>query len=101
MKTVIPRAMGYATNTTQGARATEETRREIQNSQESLIKLVAKYGVNPKTMLKWRRRDFTHDAKVGPRKIFSNVLSEAEEETIVTFRKMTGPPMCSIAFKKP
>ena len=70
------------------ARTTEETRRDIPNSQESLNKLAAKYSVNPKTILKGKKRDFTNDANMGPKKIKSTVLSEAEEEAIVAFRKL-------------
>jgi transposase-like protein len=40
------------------ARMTPEVRREIQNSQKSLITLSKRYGVNPKTVEKWRKRDF-------------------------------------------
>ena len=47
------------------ARTTPEVRREIQHSQESLITLSHRYGVNPKTMEKWRKRDFVHDAPWG------------------------------------
>jgi transposase-like protein len=80
------------------ARTTEETRRDIQNSQESLIKLSDKYSVNPKTILKWKKRDFTHDAKMGPKKIKSTVLSEAEEEAIIAFRKMTQLPLDDVLY---
>jgi transposase-like protein len=80
------------------ARTTEETRRDIQNSKESLIKLSGKYGVNPKTIVKWKKRDFTHDAKMGPKKIRSTVLSEGEEEAIVAFRKMTELPLDDVLY---
>ena len=40
------------------ARTTEVTRRAIQNSQESLKALSERYGVNHKTVSKWRKRDF-------------------------------------------
>ena len=80
------------------ARTTEEVRRDIQNSKESLIKLSQKYGVNPKTILKWKKRDYTHDAKMGPKKIKSTVLSEGEEEAIVAFRKMTELPLDDVLY---
>jgi transposase-like protein len=38
-------------------RTTPEVRREIQNRQESLSTLSRRYGVNPKTVEKWRKRD--------------------------------------------
>jgi hypothetical protein len=40
-------------------------RREIQNSQESLISLAERYGVNPKTVEKWRKRDFILEHGAG------------------------------------
>ncbi len=47
------------------ARTTEAVRREIQNSKASLIKLAAQYGINPKTVAKWRQRDSVQDAPMG------------------------------------
>jgi hypothetical protein len=38
---------GYATTT-------EAVRRAIQHSQESLMVLAGRYGINPKTVAKWR-----------------------------------------------
>ena len=40
------------------ATTTEAIRRAIQNSQASLRELAVRYGINPKTVAKWRRRDF-------------------------------------------
>ena len=53
---------------------TEVTRRAIQNSQESLKALSEKYGSNHKTMSKWRKREFVHDAPMGPKKTRSTIL---------------------------
>jgi transposase-like protein len=75
------------------ARTTPEVRREIQNSQESLITLSKRYGVNPKTVEKWRKRDFVHDAPMGPKIIRSRSLSLAEEAVIVAFRVYTQLPL--------
>ena len=75
------------------ARTTPAVRREIQNSQESLITLAARYGVNPKTIEKWRKRDFVHDAPMGPKVIRSRSLSQAEEAAIVAFRVFTLLPL--------
>ena len=38
------------------ARTTEEVRRDIQNSQESLSALAGHYGINQKTVPKWNKR---------------------------------------------
>ena len=39
------------------ATTTEAVRRAIQHSQESLRALAKRYGINPKTVAKWRKRD--------------------------------------------
>ena len=75
------------------ARTTPEVRREIQNSQESLRVLALRYGVNPKTIQKWRKRDFIHDAPMGPKVIRSRSLSQVEEAVVVAFRVYTQLPL--------
>ena len=80
------------------ARTTEEVRREIRLSKESLIKTAKRFNVNPKTIAKWRNREDTKDLPMGPKKIKSTVLSEAEEEAIVTFRKITGLPLDDVLY---
>ena len=75
------------------ARTTEATRRAIQNSQESLRKLAAQYGINSKTVDKWRKRKTVGDAPMGPKCPRSTVLTTEEEAVIVTFRKHTLLPL--------
>lgn len=75
------------------ARTTPQVRREIQNSQESVITLAKRYGVNPKTIQKWRNREFVHDAPMGPKVIRSKSLSQIEEAAVVTFRVLTQLPL--------
>jgi hypothetical protein len=43
----------------------ESVRRAIQNSQASLRELAGHYGINPKTVVKWRRRSSVCDARMG------------------------------------
>ena len=43
------------------ATTTEAIRRTIQHSQESLRVLARRYGINPKTVAKWRRRTSLED----------------------------------------
>src|ERR1035441_4778481 len=70
------------------ARTSAAVRGAIQSSQESLIKLAERYDINPKTVLKWRKRSFVADAAMGP-KPRSTTLSAEEEAIVVTFRKHT------------
>jgi len=51
------------------ARTTEAVRQTIQHSQESLNVLAKRYGINPKTVSKWCKRDFVHDAPMGLRSL--------------------------------
>ncbi len=52
----------------------------------------AQYGLNPKTVLKWRKRSITADAPMGP-KTRSTTLTEAEEAIVVEFRRRTLLPL--------
>lgn len=75
------------------ARTTPSIRREIQHSQESLRKLADRYGVNIKTVIRWRKRDFVSDVKPGPKDARSRVLTVEEEAAIVAFRRHTLLPL--------
>jgi hypothetical protein len=48
------------------ATTTEAVRRAIQHSQESLRGLAQRYGINPKTVAKWRKRSSVWDLTTGP-----------------------------------
>jgi hypothetical protein len=50
------------------ARTTPRIRAELQASQASTRALAATYGLNPKTVAKWRQRSATADARMGPRR---------------------------------
>src|SRR5271168_1871891 len=75
------------------ATTTEAVRRAIQHSQESLRALATRYGVNPKTIFKWRKRSSVADLPTGPREPKSSVLSVEEEAIIVAFRRHTLLPL--------
>jgi transposase InsO family protein len=68
-------------------------RRAIQDSQESLNRLSARYGINPKTVAKWRKRESIQDAPMGPSKPRSTVLTTEQEALVVAFRKHTLLPL--------
>jgi transposase InsO family protein len=75
------------------ARTTEAIRRAIQHSQESLRGLAKRYGINQKTVAKWRSRGTVADRRTGPREPKSTVLSIEEEAVIVAFRRYTLLPL--------
>jgi transposase InsO family protein len=75
------------------ATTTEAVRRAIQHSQESLRTLAGRYGINPKTVAKWKTRSSVADARMGPKEPSSTVLSREEEAAIVAFRKLTLLPL--------
>ena len=65
------------------ATATEAVRRAIQHSQESLMVLAERHGINPKTAAKWKKRTFVHDAPMGPKEPASTILTKEEEAMCV------------------
>ena len=67
------------------ATTTEAIRRAIQHSQESLRALAKRYGVNPKTVRKWKGRSSVADMRTGPTQPRSTVLSGEEEAIVVAF----------------
>jgi transposase InsO family protein len=75
------------------ARTTPRVRAELQRSQATTRRLAARYGLNPKTVAKWRRRTTTADRPMGPARPRSTVLTEAEEAIVVEFRRRTLLPL--------
>jgi hypothetical protein len=95
------------------ATTTEAVRRAIQHSQESLRGLAKRYGVNSKTVAKWKARSSVSDLPTGPKQPRSTVLSAEEEAVVVAFRghtfarpfpgvcNATGSPGCRKSKAKP
>lgn len=75
------------------ATTTEAVRRAIQHSQESLRQLARRYGINQKTVAKWKRRTSVGDVPTGPKNPTSTVLSIEAEAVIVAFRRHTLLPL--------
>ncbi|QKD88187.1 IS481 family transposase [Xanthomonas axonopodis pv. vasculorum] len=69
------------------------TTTEAKHSQESLRALSKRYGINQKTVAKWKKRRSTADLPTGPRQPCSTVLSVTDEAAIVAFRKHTLLPL--------
>ena len=75
------------------ARTTEAIRRAIQHSQESLRQLSRRYGINQKTVAKWKKRTSVADRRTGPKEPKSTVLTIEDEAIVVAFRRHTLLPL--------
>ena len=75
------------------ATTTHAVRAAIQRSKASIQALSDRYGVNPKTVAKWRNRTSLEDARMGPKTPRSTVLSPEEEALVVEFRRRTLLPL--------
>ena len=75
------------------ATTTHAVRAAIQRSQASTAELSRQFGINPKTVAKWRKRQTLEDLKTGPKEPRSTVLSEEEEAVVVAFRRHTLLPL--------
>ena len=75
------------------ATTTHAIRAAIQRSKASLQALSERYGINPKTVAKWRRRTSLEDRPMGPKVPRSTVLSRDDETLVVAFRRHTGLPL--------
>src|SRR3954465_7808332 len=80
------------------ATTTEAIRRAIQHSQASLRQLAKRYGINPKTVAKWKARSSTVDQRTGPRVLRSTTLSVDEEAVVIAFRRHTLLPLDDCLF---
>jgi AcrR family transcriptional regulator/transposase-like protein len=74
-------------------RAPAEVRQAIQRSGDSIRVLARRYGINPKTVAKWRRRESTDDRRAGPRDPRSSALSLQQEAVVVAFRQHVRLPL--------
>src|SRR5919112_761248 len=60
------------------ARTTEAVRRAIQHSEESLRSLAKRFGINQKTVAKWKSRASVTDRRTGPSDPKSTVKSHCD-----------------------
>jgi transposase len=75
------------------ATTTYAVRAALQRSQASVTELAERYGLNEKTVRKWRKRSTVEDARMGPREVRSSVLSPEHEAMCVAFRRHTLLPL--------
>ncbi|WP_447895010.1 IS481 family transposase [Vreelandella sp. GE22] len=77
----------------QRATTTHAIREDLQRSTESVATLSRRYGINPKTVRKWRSRASVEDVCMGPKDARSTSLTPLEEAAAVTFRQKTLLPL--------
>ncbi|MGQ3214505.1 MAG: IS481 family transposase, partial [Shinella sp.] len=75
------------------ATTTEAVRRARQHSQESLRALAKRYGINQKTVAKWKKRTSVADLPTAPSEPKSTVLSDDDEAIIIALRRHTLLPL--------
>jgi hypothetical protein len=75
------------------ATTTPRVRRAIQASEEKNLVLAKRYGVNRKTIAKWKAREFTSDERMGPKTRRSSLLSYKDEAIILAYRWRTRLPL--------
>ena len=75
------------------ATRTEAVRRAIQHRQASPRALARRYGIEQKTVAKWKKRRATADLPSGPKDARSTSLSLEDEAAVVAFRLHTLLPL--------
>ena len=75
------------------ATPTHAVRTALQRSKAPLKELAARHGLNAKTVAKWRKSAFVHDAAMGPKAPRSTMLTLQEEAIAVAFRRHTLLPL--------
>jgi transposase InsO family protein len=74
------------------ATTTPRIRKEIQESVESAAQIAKRLGLNPKTVLKWKKAVSVVDKRSGPAQPKS-ALSMTEQQVICGFRRVTKLPL--------
>ena len=69
------------------AKTTHAVQAAIRRSQASIAELAERYDPNPKTVAKWKRRHFVHDAPMGPKLILPS-SSGGETSAISTLGRI-------------
>ena len=76
------------------SRRTHAVRKAIQRSQASVSELAEQYGINQKTVRKWRSRKSIEDAPMGPKNpSVHGAFPPEEEAACVAFRRHTLLPL--------
>ena len=83
------------------ATTTHAVRAALQRSKAPLKDLAAQHGLNLKTVAKWRKRAFVHDAAMGPKTPRSTVLTTEEEAVIVAYPPAHPPAARRLPLRAP
>lgn len=75
------------------AKTTHAVRAELQRSQAPAAELARRFGINEKTVRKWRSRRSVEDEPMGPKVCRSSTLSAIEEAAIVALRVQARLPL--------
>lgn len=75
------------------AKTTHAVRAELQRSQASSAELARRFGINEKTVRKWRSRRTVEDEPMDPKERHSSTLSAIEEAAIVALRVQARLPL--------
>ena len=75
------------------AKTTHAVRAELQRSQASAAQLARRFGIDEKTVRKWRCRETVEDEPMGPKERRSSVLSAIDEAAIVALRVQARLPL--------
>ncbi|MCJ2066182.1 IS481 family transposase, partial [Methylobacterium sp. J-088] len=65
------------------ATTTGEVSRAVQHSKASLRTLSKRYGINQKSVAKWKKRTSVADQRTTPKDTHSTVLSPEDEAVVV------------------
>jgi len=71
----------------------EDIRRAIQQSPDSLRVVAQRFGIDPKTVAKWRARSGIDDLRRGPKPGRHGRLTAEEQDIVVRFREHTLLPL--------
>jgi AcrR family transcriptional regulator len=74
-------------------RISPEIRRAVHESRESTSSLARRYGLNPKTVRRWRGRTSPEDRKPGPQPMSSGRLRPETEASLLALRLLTALPL--------
>lgn len=78
------------------AKTTHSARAELQRSQASGAVLARRFGINEKTVRKWRSRQTVEDEPMGPKQQRSSTHSGIEEAAIVALRVQARLPLDNV-----